>query len=377
MLKKMKSERLVWLDVTITLLALELMAYFYYGVRSLAIAGLCVTVSLAADIISVRLMGRRFTADDLSCTSDALIIALMLPSVMSYKVAALASLFAVVVAKNIFGGRVNMIFSPAAAAYIFVLTSWGRDLLLFTAPHVKTGILGKPQELVNSASHVFNMTGRMEYTDFEIMLGNFSGAAGAVSILLLAVSALILMFRRDISAGAFIGTIAGTALFAYVAPIIPNRADSVRYSLVTNMVLFAAIYIVADRRIAPKRNYYAFFYGLFIGIVSYVIVLTTAKENAIVIVSVLFTPIALMFKNLEKRIELASTEANFNAAMKEAEALEEQLADEQEEPSEDDEGSVEEEQEEPVDEETDDFEEFLDEELSELLDEEEEEHTDE
>lgn len=379
MLKKMKSERLVWLDVTITLLALELMAYFYYGVRSLALAGLCVTVSLAADIISVRLMGRRFTADDLSCTSDALIIALMLPSVMSYKVAALASLFAVVVAKNIFGGRVNMIFSPAAAAYIFVLTSWGRDLLLFTAPHVETGIFGKPQELVNSASHVFNMTGRMEYTDFEIMLGNFSGAAGAVSILLLAVSALILMFRRDISAGAFIGTIAGTALFAYVAPIIPNRADSVRYSLVTNMVLFAAIYIVSDRRIAPKRNYYAFFYGLFIGIVSYVIVLTTAKENAIVIVSVLFTPIALMFKNLEKRIELASTEANFNAAMKEAEALEEQLADEQEEPSEDEEGSVEheEEQEEPVDEETDDFEEFLDEELSELLDEEEEEHTDE
>ena len=223
------------------------------------------------------------------------------------------------------------------------------------------------------------MTGRMEYTDFEIMLGNFSGAAGAVSILLLAVSALILMFRRDISAGGFIGTIAGTALFAYVAPIIPNRADSVRYSLVTNMVLFAAIYIVSDRRIAPKRNYYAFFYGLFIGIVSYVIVLTTAKENAIVIVSVLFTPIALMFKNLEKRIELASTEANFNAAMKEAEALEEQLADEQEEPSEDEEGSVEheEEQEEPVDEETDDFEEFLDEELSELLDEEEEEHTDE
>ena len=124
MLKKMKSERLVWLDVTITLLALEPMAYFYYGVRSLALAGLCVTVSLAADIISVRLMGRRFTADDLSCTSDALIIALMLPSVMSYKVAALASLFAVVVAKNIFGGRVNMIFSPAATANILALTSF-------------------------------------------------------------------------------------------------------------------------------------------------------------------------------------------------------------------------------------------------------------
>ena len=74
------------------------------------------------------------------------------------------------------------------------------------------------------------------------------------------------------------------------------------------MVLFSAIYIVSDVRIEPKRNYYAFFYGLFIGVISYVLVLTEAKENAIVIVSVLFTPIALGFKNLEKKIENAYSE---------------------------------------------------------------------
>ena len=323
MLKKARSERLIWLDIIITLLTLELMSYFYYGVRSIVLAGVCIAVSLAADIVSVRFMGRRFTADDLSCTSDALIIALMFPAVIEYKIATLACLFAVIAAKNIFGGRINMIFSPAAAAYVFVLTSWGRELLLYTEPHVKTGIFDEPQELVNSASHVFDMTGKLEYTDLEILLGNFSGAPGAVSILLLAVSAVILMFRRDISAGAFIGTISGTALFAYITPMISERADSVRYSLVTNMVLFSAIYIISDRRIAPKRNYYAFFYGLFIGIVSYVIVLTTAKENAIVIVSVLFTPISLMFKNLEKKIELANTEAEYKAAMETAEAFEE------------------------------------------------------
>jgi hydrogenase-4 membrane subunit HyfE len=69
------------------------------------------------------------------------------------------------------------------------------------------------------------------------------------------------------------------------------------------MVLFASVYIVADKRIAPKKDYYAFFYGLFIAIVSYILVLTMAKENAIVIVSLLFTPVALALKNLEKRIE--------------------------------------------------------------------------
>ena len=33
--------------------------------------------------------------------------------------------------------------------------------------------------------------------------------------------------------------------------------------------------------------------------------LTTAKENVIIIISILFTPVALGFKNLEKKIELA------------------------------------------------------------------------
>jgi len=294
----------------ITLLTLELMSYFYYGIRSVVLACVCTAAALVAEIISLRFMNRKFTADDLNCTSDALIVALMFPAVMKYKIAVIAVIFAIVVAKNVFGGRLNMIFSPAAAAYIFVLTSWDRDLLQYTAPHVKTGVFETPAVLVNSASHYFNLSGTMEHSDFELLLGNFSGPSGAVSILLLAVAAVVLMFRRSISVGAFIGTIFGTGFFAVLTPVVTSRADSLKYSLATNMVLFAAIYIVSDVRIAPKRNYYAFFYGLFIGVISYVLVLTSAKENAIVIVSVLFTPIALGFKNLEKRIDIAVQEHN-------------------------------------------------------------------
>lgn len=317
MLKKARKERHIWLDIMLTLLTLELMSYFYYGIRSVVLAVVCIVSASAAEIISIRLMKRRFSADDLTCTSDALIIALMFPAVMDYKIAAIASVFAIVVAKNIFGGRINMIFSPAAAAYVFVLTSWERKLLQYTEPHVKTGIFEKPEVLVNSASHTFDLTGTFKHSDFEILLGNFSGPSGAVSILLLAVAAVVLMFRRSISVGAFLGTIFGTGFFAVVTPAVSSKADSLKYSLVTNMVLFAAVYIVADKRIAPKRDYYAFFYGLFIGVFSYVIVLTGAKENAIVIISVLFTPAALGFKNLEKHIENAALEQADDALINE------------------------------------------------------------
>ena len=319
MLKKARKERLVWLDIMITLLTLELMSYFYYGIRSVVLAGVCVLTSVVAEVISLRMMKRRFTADDLTCTSDAMILALMFPAVMNFKIAVIAVLFAIIVAKNVFGGRLNMIFSPAAAAYIFVLTSWGHQLLQYTEPHVKTGVFETPTGLVNSASHTFNMTGNVDHTDFELLLGNFSGPCGAVSILLLVVAAVVLIFRRSISAGAFIGTICGAGFFACVTPMVNSRADSLKYSLIMNMVLFSAIYIVSDIRITPKRNYYAFFYGFFIGIISYVLVLTEAKENAIVIVSVIFTPIALGFKNLEKRIEKAAYEHTSDEAQEASE----------------------------------------------------------
>lgn len=309
MQKKRKSDRLIWIDIMITLLTLVLMEYFYYGVRAVVLGGLCIAASLVTELICLRLMHRRFTADDLTCVSDALIISLMLPPAMDYKIAALACVFTVVAAKNIFGGRVNMIFSPAAAAYVFIYTSWKNQLLMFTEPHVHTGIFEKAGSLVSSASHSFNISGKMDLTDFEILMGNFSGPPGAVSILLLSVAAAVLLFRRSISAGAFIGTISATVLLAMFVPMSVSRADSVKYTLAANMVLFAAIYIVSDRRIAPKREYYAFFYGFFIAAFSYILVLTTAKENAVVLVSLVFTPVALGFKNLEKRIELADAEA--------------------------------------------------------------------
>ncbi len=308
MLNKAKQDRHVWLDIILTLCTYELMAYFYYGMRTVVLAGICAAAAAAAELVSVRLMGRRFTADDLPCTSDALITALMVPAVMDMKAAAIAVIFSVVAAKNIFGGRKNMIFSPAAAAYVFMLTSWKTQVLQFTEPHVHTAIFGKAEELVNSASHAFNISGSLDYTNFELIMGNFPGPSGSGCVLLLMVSAVVLLFRRDISAGAFIGSVAGTIAMCCIAPDSDTVMHSIKYTFITNMTLFASVYIVADRRIAPRKEHFAFFYGLFIAVFSYIIVMTTAKENAIVIVSLLFTPVALGIRNLEKRIDLAVAE---------------------------------------------------------------------
>lgn len=308
MLRKSKSERMIWLDIMLTLVPLEIMAYFYYGVKAVAVGICCVAVSLAEELVVLRLRSRKLTADDLSCTSDALIIALMMPAAISGGIPIAGCIFAVLIVRNLFGGRRNMIFSPAAAGYLFILTSWKDELLMYPRTYEKTALFEEAEELVHSASYAFNTTGKLELSDLEILLGSFPGPIGAVSVLLLAVAAAVLIFRRDISGGAFAGTVLGTVFMAYIQPVTDSRAESVIYMLATNMTLFAAIYIISDRRIAPSKGYYAFFYGLLIAAASYVVTITTGKENVIVIMSVLFTPLSLLMKTLSDRIDAARRE---------------------------------------------------------------------
>ena len=145
MLKKVKQERFVWMDIFITLLALEIMAYFYYGFRAVLIAGLCVTASFACEYLSLIAMRKKFTADNLSCINDGFIIALMMTATIDYKIPVLTCIFANIVGKNIFGGRKNMIFSPAAVGYLFALTSFGKQLLEYPNPFVKADIFNQFQ----------------------------------------------------------------------------------------------------------------------------------------------------------------------------------------------------------------------------------------
>ncbi|MBP3759977.1 MAG: RnfABCDGE type electron transport complex subunit D [Ruminococcus sp.] len=300
--KKNKSHE--WLELIITLFGLSVVSSFYYGERFIFLCGVCIGVSFLTEIISIRLMHRKLTSDCLYSIADAMMISLMLPAVFSVKSAAVACIFAVVV-KNIFGGKPNMIFSPAAAAYVFMLTSWKDDLLKYPDVNTKYAVGEKVKELFNSASHSFNMEGKTNISDSDLMLGNFIGASGTVIIFLLAVSAVVLILRHGISAGAFLGTVIGTVIMAFIIPATDDIIESAKYSLCMNMTLFSAIYIISDRRTAPRRNFYAFFYGLFTAVVSYVIIATTAQENAIVIVSVLAAPAALGIRNLENKIKIA------------------------------------------------------------------------
>lgn len=295
-------------DIIITLGSLEVMAYFYYGIRTLIMAGICMAVSFVCDWLSLWFMKKKYTSDDLISLADGLAISLMMPASVDFRIPAVACAFAVLVGKNLFGGRKNIIFSPCAVGYLFALTSWGNEILMYPSPEKKLDITAENAVLAHSLSYDFNNAGNINISDFDLLIGNFRGAVGTVSILLLIIISVVLVFRKAVSFGAFTGVIAGLLFMAFTVPVSESRADSLKYIIATNMFLFSSVYIVSDKRVAPLNNYYAFFYGLFISVTAYIIILTTAKENMIPAVSVIMTPVSLFFKSIQLKADRYASE---------------------------------------------------------------------
>lgn len=314
----LKKYNLSLADIMITLIPLEIMAYFYYGERTVIMALVCMGVSFIADWTAIFLMKKKYTAEDFISIADGLAIALMMPASIDFKIPAISCVFAILIGKNLFGGRKNIIFSPCAIGYLFAFVTWGNKVIMYPPPDKKLDLNPENISLSHSLSYYFNTTGITGVSDFDILMGNFRGAMGTVSILILIVSAIVLFLRKAISGGAFTGVMIGILFMSYVCPINEGRLESLKYVMATNMFLFSAVYIVSDKRVAPINNYYAFFYGLFTAFISYILLLTTAKENMIITVSVIMTPVALFFKEVQRHTDEYKSKREQEVDMKNA-----------------------------------------------------------
>lgn len=73
---------------------------------------------------------------DYSALVTAALLAFALPSLTPWWVTAIASLFAIVVAKHLYGGIGFNVFNPAMVGYVVVLVAFPREMALWVAPRM-------------------------------------------------------------------------------------------------------------------------------------------------------------------------------------------------------------------------------------------------
>lgn len=113
----------VMLMVIIALMPATGFGIYHFGMRALSVIATCVGSAFATELI-FGFIFKKHTVSDLSAIVTGLLLALNLPVSLPLWMAALGSVFAILVVKLLFGGLGQNFMNPALAARCFLLISF-------------------------------------------------------------------------------------------------------------------------------------------------------------------------------------------------------------------------------------------------------------
>lgn len=258
-------------DMVIMLCAPLVMAVYYYGLRVLVLAGVCVLTAVVCEFTGLLLMRRKIgDSFDFHCVFVGLVIALMLPATAPLSLGVTGASFAIIAAKLPFGNARGTLFVSPAAGFAFLCVCW--PTLVFDYPPI--GGFGASvaafQTVGSSLTSMLSTGYSLRLTIihiFDILSGNVPGPMGTGSILVLIAASSYLLIRRPGALLNTLGYLAGCAVMAAVFPRVQSgRLSSVFLELCSGMLFFTAVFLLTDPATSPKKPLYRFYYGLFAGV---------------------------------------------------------------------------------------------------------------
>ena len=250
------SVRGIMRDVIIALLPTTAAGLFFFGWPAVWTIATCVSTCIVAEALCRLAMKRENTIGDLSAIVTGLLLALNLPAGIPLWMAVVGSVFAIGVAKQVFGGLGMNPFNPALAARAFMLisftgpmTTWLKPFWWRTPDAATTATPLATMKTWFAADAVAKATPHA--TDAipslaNLALGNMPGCIGEVSAVALAIGAVYLLWRKVITwhiPAAFIATVVVYSLVAGGAPA---------YSQVlTGGVMIGAFFMATDYVTSP------------------------------------------------------------------------------------------------------------------------------
>ena len=247
-IKHPTSSRTIMLDVMLCMLALYLIAAFYYGARAWMLGLISGAVCFVAEHLCVLLRLEQHNWRDLSALVTGFMIPLMLPASIPYYIVIVADLFAIVVVKNAFGGTGYNIFNPAVGGLAFVTACWPAMVFAYPATFSSPEVFGTvTTRLTNSIAYVLSIGGVPSTDITSAILGMHPGPMGTLNGLVLLACMLYLIARGSIrwwQPFITMGLVAvGAAFFprAYF-----SSSSSIFYEIFGTAVLFGVIFLLSD-----------------------------------------------------------------------------------------------------------------------------------
>ena len=120
---------MIMLDVIIALLPITAAGIYFNGIKGLWLMIATVISCMLAEVIFKKLLHKKHSLNDLSAIVTGMILALVLPASSPLWVGVVSSFFAIMFAKELYGGLGNNFMNPAVVAKIFAVVSYGKVVI--------------------------------------------------------------------------------------------------------------------------------------------------------------------------------------------------------------------------------------------------------
>ena len=133
--------------------------FFGPGILAQIVLAVIFAAGFEAAMLKLRHKSLRLFLGDYSAVVTAILFALCIPPLAPWWISLIAMLFAIVVAKHLYGGLGGNVFNPAMVGYVVVLISFPREMTQWLPPR---GIADLAPGLADSLSAIF--TGQLPAT---------------------------------------------------------------------------------------------------------------------------------------------------------------------------------------------------------------------
>ncbi len=245
---------------------------FWFGfLKVLPIIIVSYVVGLGIEFISAQIRGHEVNEGFLV---SGMLIPMVMPVDIPLWMVAVATAFAVIIGKEVFGGTGMNVFNPALLARAFVFFGYTPYI---SGEKVWVAGLSGATPLTDAASAVLTKADQVQWTHgapIDWFLGTIPGCIGETSTLAILIGAVILLWTGIASWRIMLSVFAGGYLTGLLFNLIGANAYMdipAYYHLIIGGFAFGAVFMATDPVTASQTNTGKFIYGFLIGFLAVMI----------------------------------------------------------------------------------------------------------
>jgi len=276
--------------VVIALIPSLAISLYFFRLRALLLIVVSSLTAIAMEALFQRVTHRKMTVRDGSALITGILLAYNLPPGAPFWVPIVGSGFAIIIAKQLFGGLGYNFINPALAGRAFLMASWPEIMThrwMPTATGVLSGIdamtsatplstlseanriladpLSTMEQLQNANLAISQLSSHSSL--INLLWGNVGGCIGETSAIMLLVGASYLLLKRYIDWRIPLSYVGTVALLAWA---VPSGATPL-FHLLSGGLMLGAFYMATDPVTSPITLRGRWIFGFACGVITFVI----------------------------------------------------------------------------------------------------------